>query len=90
VSNWFGKLTVRYTPARVFTEHEGNRTVCPYRVAAQDADSVAIVCRTMGHDEIRHIRFVEPNVYAVPGGRGGLEYFSRVPQTGRPVRAARR
>ena len=78
MSNWFGKFTVRYTPARVFTTYEGDRTVCPYRVVAQDADSVAIMCRTDGRDEIRHIRFVESEVYVVPCGRG-FEYFGRVP-----------
>ena len=38
----FGKLVLRYTPARVFTEFEGDKTVCPYRVVAVDEQSVAI------------------------------------------------
>lgn len=43
VSAWFGKLVMRYTPARAFTEFEGDRTVCSYHVAAMDESSVAIV-----------------------------------------------
>ena len=77
VANWFGKLLIRYTAARVFTEFEGSRTQCPYRIAATDLDSVAIVCRTEGRDEIRHIHFVGKDLYWVPVGRN-REFFSRV------------
>ena len=77
VSTWFGRLTIRYTPARVFTEFESDHTVCAYRVAANDSSSVAIVRRTEGKDEIQHIHFVEPDLYVVPIGRN-REYFRRV------------
>jgi len=84
IAEWFGKLTVRYTEARVFTEFEGERTKCSYRVAAIDSDSVAIVCRTDGRDEIRHIHFVDENAYWVFVGRN-REFFARVSPQGKHV-----
>lgn len=77
VEAWFGKLVLRYTPARVFTEFEGDKTVCPYRVAAADEQSVAIVRRTEGRDEIQHIHFSAENSYWVSCGRN-REFFHRV------------
>lgn len=76
IANLLGKLVVRYTPARVFTEFEGNTTQCPYRVVATDSDSVAIVCRTESRDEIRHIHFVGEDLYWVHAGRN-REFFAR-------------
>jgi hypothetical protein len=77
VEAWFGKLMLRYTPARVFTEFEADKTVCPYRVAAADEQSVAIVRRTDGRDEIQHIHFSDENSYWVSCGRN-REFFTRV------------
>lgn len=77
VASWFGKLSVRYTAARVFTVFEGDATQCPYRVVASDADSIAIVCRTEGRNEIRHIRFISEDLYWVSVGRN-REFFARV------------
>jgi len=76
IADWFGKLVVRYTPARVFTGFEGDTTQCAYRVVATDPDSVAIVCRTEGRDEIRHIHFVDDDLYWVNAGRN-REFFAR-------------
>jgi hypothetical protein len=76
IASSFGKLVVRYTPARVFTEFEGDSTRCNYRVAAIDPDSVAIVCRTEGIDEIRHIHFDGESRYWVTAGRN-REFFAR-------------
>ena len=72
----FGKLVLRYTPARVFTEFEGDKTVCPYRVVAVDEQSVAIVRRSEGKDEIQHIHFSGENSYWVSCGRN-REFFTR-------------
>lgn len=46
----FGKLVLRYTRARVFTEFEGDKTVCPYRVVAADEQSVAMETSGTDHD----------------------------------------
>lgn len=73
----FGKLVIRYTPARVFMEFEGDKTVCPYRVVATDEQSVAIVRRTEGKDEIQHIHFSDENSYWVSCGRY-REFFNRL------------
>lgn len=77
IRSLFGKLTMRYTPARVFTEFEGDRTVCPYRVVAMDSESVAILRRTEGRNEIQHIHFQERGVHWVTVGRN-REFFCRV------------
>lgn len=77
IRSWFGKFRMRYTPARVFTEFESDRTVCPYRVVATDASSVAILRRSEGKNEIQHIHFIEPSVYWVSVGRN-REFFRRV------------
>lgn len=76
VASWFGRLVVRYTPARMFTDLEGDTTQCSYRVVAKDPDSVAIVCRTQDRDEIRHIHFVGDKIYWVTVGRN-REFFAR-------------
>jgi hypothetical protein len=77
IRSWFGKLSMRYTPARVFTEFEGDRTVCSYQVVGTDDSSVAIVRRTEGRSEIQHIHFHEPDVYWISVGRN-REFFRRV------------
>lgn len=77
VASMFGKLKIRYTLARVFTEFENDKTVCPYRVLATDDSSVAILRRTDGRDEIQHIHFAGENVYWVTCGRN-REFFYRV------------
>jgi hypothetical protein len=76
IRSLFGKFTMRYTAARVFTEFEGDRTVCSYRVVATDPDSVAILRRTEGKNEIQHIHFIESSVYWVSVGRN-REFFRR-------------
>jgi hypothetical protein len=73
----FGKLRMRYTAARVFTEFGTDRTACPYRVVATDESSVAIVRRTEGRNEIQHVHFAEPGVHWVSVGRN-REFFRRV------------
>jgi hypothetical protein len=77
IEAWFGKLVLRYTPARVFTQFEGDKTVCPYRVIAADEQSVTIVRRTEGRDEIQHIHFSGENSYWISCCRN-REFFSRV------------
>ena len=72
-----GKLTVRYTKARVFTDFEGDKTVCPYSVVVVEPDAVVIRCRTGGRDEIRRINFAQPDVYWVDMG-SNREYFRRL------------
>ena len=88
IANWFGKLAMRYTAARVFTNLEGEATQCPYRVVAKDPESVAIVCRTEGRDEIRHIHFIGDNLYWVSVGRN-REFFARVVDLGRQGKGSR-
>jgi len=73
----FDKLIVRYTAEQVFTEFEGDQTVCSYRVIAIDPSSVAIVRRTDDGNEIQHIHFTEPSVLWVSAGRN-REFFRRV------------
>ncbi len=77
IEEYFGKTTLRYTAAKITSEFDGARTVCPYRVATIDKDWVAIIRREAGRDEIQHLRFVEPDVYCVSVGRN-KEYFRRV------------
>ena len=55
IQSWFGKLTLRYTADRVYSDYDGDRTVCPYRIIGADSGSVAILRRTDGENEISHI-----------------------------------
>ena len=77
IEEYFGKMTLRYTAAKIHSEIEGKRTICPYRIAKDDEDWIMIVRRTGGRDEIQHLRVMQADVYWVSVGRN-REYFRRV------------
>jgi hypothetical protein len=73
----FGKLRIRYTPTRGFTDFEGFLTKMRYRVVAKDANSVAIVATDdIGMDYIYHIHFERDHFWFSLGNI--REYFRRV------------
>ena len=74
----FGKLTMRYTATHVFTELDGDRTSCRYKILAIDEESVAILRLIEdGRSEIQHVHFADRNVHWVSSGRN-REFFRRV------------
>ncbi|MEO8344643.1 MAG: hypothetical protein ABI607_03010 [Betaproteobacteria bacterium] len=77
IEEYFGKVTLKYTAAKIQSEFEGKLTSCPYRIAKEDEDWIVIVRRTGGRDEIQHLRVIEPDVYCVSVGRN-REFFRRV------------
>jgi len=77
----FGRLLVRYTESLVYTEFDGDTTVCRYRIATIKAESVEIVCETEPDDEVRTLNFVSADVYWVSVG-SNREFFRRENQTG--------
>ena len=40
----FGKLVMRWTPTKCFSEFDGSRESVPYKVVASDAESVVVRC----------------------------------------------
>lgn len=77
IEEYFGRMTLRYTAAKIQIEIAGKRTSCPYRIAKEDGDWIVIIRRTGGRDEIQHLRVIEPDVYWVSVGRN-REYYRRV------------
>ena len=76
----FGKLRIRFTKERVYSEFKGSREVTNYRVLASDADSVAVLYRNgfLGKPGIQHIHF-EGRRYWVSIGPH-REFFRRDPK----------
>jgi hypothetical protein len=59
VAAMFGKLTIRYTRTRIYSEFEDLRESDSYQVVAADSDSVAIVCWSslLKENRIWHLHF---------------------------------
>jgi hypothetical protein len=76
----FGKLELRFTPSHYYFRYEDVKSVCPYKVAAKDEYSVAIVSTSpIAGRQITHINFEGSSYYWVPLGSSGLrEFFKRV------------
>ena len=77
----FGRLRVRFTRTRIYSECEGRKSVTPYRVAAKDAHSVAILAPGLldpDEQEIYHIHF-EGRYYWIRLALANFpEYFRRI------------
>jgi hypothetical protein len=75
----FGKLELRYTTTKIYSNFKGKRAANPYRVLASDAHSVAITSLDMfGNDRITHLHF-DGNHYWITLGIGPKrEYFKRM------------
>lgn len=76
----FGKLTVRYTPSRIFSNFKGHRTVDHYRVLGRDRGSVAILSweDDPSHGEISHIHFDRHHYWVLTAAEPNVEFFRRV------------
>ncbi len=77
----FGKLRVRFTRTRVYSELEGQKSVTPYRVVAQDARSVAILAPGLldpDEQEVYHIHFEGKYYWVWPAPADFPEYFRRI------------
>ena len=74
----FGKLVVRWTPKRCFSEFDGTRSSVAYEVVATDPSSVVVrYFNTLLTDfRLRHLHF-EGKLYWVSIG-GLREYFKRL------------
>jgi len=74
----FGKLKIRFTKERAYSEFRGDREVTKYRVLASDGDSVAVLYRVeaLGKPRIQHIHF-EGSRYWISIGPH-REFFRRV------------
>jgi hypothetical protein len=74
----FGKLCVRFTRTRIYSEFGGEKSVAPYRVAAKDAHSVAILAPGLldpDEQEIYHIHFEGRYYWIWPAPANFPEYF---------------
>jgi hypothetical protein len=71
----FGKLTVRWTARRWYSDFEGSRTSAPYEVVASDETSVVV--RGVDSKELVHIHF-EGDYYWMAKHGTHCEYFKRV------------
>jgi hypothetical protein len=72
-----GKLKIRYSRGRCYTEFEGQKTAGPYRVAWENEDSILLVFLEENGGESGHlIHFLSENEYWVHAGRN-IEYFRR-------------
>lgn len=75
----FGKLRLRYTRTKVYTDYKGLKDIAPYKVVAKDANSVAILAQDFeGKPKIFHIHFEEDRYWISVGNGGWREYFRRV------------
>jgi hypothetical protein len=59
----FGKLTLRYTRSKCYTEFNGTKEVRPLRIVAKDSGGVVVLGTTplSNQDLIYHIRFEAPS-----------------------------
>ena len=76
-----GKLRVRFTRTRSYSEFEGKRSVAPYQVVAKDARSVAILAPAIldeDEQEIVHIHFEGRYYWVWPDLANFPEYFRRL------------
>jgi hypothetical protein len=75
----FGKLRLRITRTRIYSDFKGEKSVEPYRVVAKDAYSVAIVTRGLVEEEqIYHVHFEGKYHWVWPDTATFPEYFKRV------------
>ncbi len=77
-ASMFGKLRIRFTKERVYSEFKGTRDVTSYRVLASDGDSVAVLYRNgpLGKPAIQHIHFQGRRYWVSIGPH--REFFKRV------------
>ena len=73
----FGRLTLRYTRARVYSEYEGHTKVEPYKVVAKDHESVVVVAGKAESHSVQHIHF-DGDRYWTHSPAGFREFFKRV------------
>lgn len=86
----FGKLELRYTRWRCYSEFEGRTQVGWYRVVARDKESVVVVSRSKSWEAwgvrvpamrtIQHIHFDADAYWITLGNSNIREFFRRVPQ----------
>jgi hypothetical protein len=82
LAKFFGRLKVRYTRNRIYTEFEDYRDVKDYRVIGQDSESVAIVYWESLREEevITQIHFEGHHYWINIWGNGNREWFRRIQQ----------
>ena len=71
-----GKLVIRYTTKRSYTEFEGEKTVSPYRVLWENKNSLFLVNGRMGQEQGELLNFVSPNQYWISAARY-MEFFTK-------------
>ncbi len=77
----FGKLRIRFTRTRIYSEFEGEKLVTRYRVAAKDARSAAILAPGLldpDEQEICHIHFEGKYYWIWPALAKFPEYFRKI------------
>ncbi len=77
----FGKLRVRFTRTRIYSDFQGEKTIEPYRIVAKDARSVAILAPGLilkEEEEIAHIHFEDNYYWVWPELARFPEYFKRI------------
>lgn len=81
-----GKLVHRYTPKRVQTSWDGEVVDrLAYRVVWKSDSEVFLVFGRGSRETGTHIRFLSPTEYLAPMGKGGGEYFRKIPSEGEEV-----
>jgi hypothetical protein len=77
----FGKLRIRYTRQKIYSELNGDLDSLSYEVIAADPESVAIRCKMGIADEcerITHIHFEGDKYYWITIGPNLVEWFKRI------------
>lgn len=72
----FGKLTLRYTPTRLHSEFDGEKTSRRYRIVASDAWSVVLAYDGEPENQLSQIFFEDEWIYTLSGYN--IEFFRRV------------
>jgi|SRR3989344_8113765 len=91
IFNLFGKLRLRFTREKIYSEYEDLKNVVPYSVIAKDKNSVVIIWHEKDGDSLQHIHFENGSFYIVSGYN--VEIFKRERLTQRSTgraKAARR
>jgi hypothetical protein len=71
-----GKLVIRYTAKRSYTEFKGEKTASPYCVLWENKDSLFLVTGRAGEEQGELLNFVSPTQYWVPAARY-IEFFTK-------------
>ena len=83
-----GKLSLRYTKSRCFSDFEGMRSSERYRVVWTGKDSLFVVSCSGPQEAGQHIHFSSPTQYWVHVGKY-WEYFTKVTPNNRLQQAVR-